>query len=862
VVQEFEDKGYGESEDAWTLKEGHSAFLELKTKLTAFTEKSEIVAKMKKAAEEMNVEDLMACIDTAVKLGVPEESYKVHNNLANKLQNTNHVRDLMNKHKGNDTIADNLKRQLEELQAREVGAGSNIETKLKRLQNSSNTEAMRTALREADKAGLKGELVDEIREVCITLERQQPHLAKLQEVLWSGDLESLQAALAEFREAEGEEGMKHPEQWPCEGLMDFYERACAKVDKLQSERPDSEDIEEKLHNLKTSVDVAAIREGLKEAQRARFTGPVLDEANERLKLLESQKAYLMSIRHCVLFRDSNVVRRVLEEGIALGLDQPGNWLLDNGACSYALLGGYLKELEAKQKGDDAIASEVAEQLRSLVNSTDINEIRAALVKASANSVKSDLIPKLEERVKDLQSQTPILKGLKSVLRSTDAGAIAAQIQIVRDAGLVNPRKWAWPEGPKCFSKVVQRKQWCEQVEDLESRIRKAMDIYNVRELEQCFKLGEYMGLPANRFQEAKNVFLELQNPDYVDSLLNDLLAMKKVTTAPGEEEPADASDGGLAEAAITCLVNQSQYLGRKMDNKALQDVSERMAHTENTSAGSKYYSVASARARLLDTVFEDIANYKQLRDPLTWPTEYVVSYDLETRTRAMVSFQAEKILASMTYLRQAYERIATQNFLDLLRCMGDKPCAYTGDKQDPILKRLTLSRAVCDEIYLQVIKQLTSNPSVESSNKGWTLLQSMVQVALPSTEVYNFLLAFIQKEATPPPIEMDPAKLGAKKVGWRQAFLDESKRLRTQQQEASGKGEFSLASVAQLAMGRGKDKNPALERRKSRAALAEGRSGDADKKRKVFAEKQVGMAQEVLRKLGTNLAQPYNPAAV
>jgi len=867
VRKEVEEAGLAESEDPWALKQGHSAFLELVAKIEAFEEKSEIVGKIKQAAEEFDISLLMKLIDNAVALGVPEDQYKAHNNLANKLQNTNHVRDLMNKHKANETIQTNLKTQLEELQAREVGSGSNIETKLRRLANSSNTEMMRTALREADKAGLKGDFVDEIRELCITLERQQPHLAKLQEVLWSGDLESLQAALQDFRDAEGEEGMRHPDQWPCEGLMDFFERACAKVEKLQSERPDTDDVEEKMHALKNSVDVAAIREGLKEAQRAKFTGPVLDEVNERLETLEAQKAYLMSIRHCVLFRDSAVVRRVLEEGIALGLDVPGNWLLDNGACSYALLGGYLKELEAKQKGDDAVASEVADQLRHLVNSTDMNEIRAALVKASANNVKSDLIPRLEERVRNLQIQTPILKGLKSVLRSTDAGAISAQIQIVRDAGLVNPRMWAWPEGPKVFSKVVQRKQWCEQVEDLESRIRKAMDIYNVRELEQCFKIGEYIGLPTNFFQEAKTLFLELQNPEHVDNLLTGLLAMKKTSTTGAVDEVADAA-GGLAEAAITCLVNQSQYLGRKKDNRALQDVSERMAHTKTTQPTGKYYSASRARERLLDTVFEDIANYKNLRDPLTWPTEYVVSYDLETRTRAMVSFQAEKILQSLTYLRQAYERIATQNFLDLLRCMGDKPCAYTGDKQDPILKRLTLSRAVCDEIYLQVMKQLTNNASLESASKGWNLLQSMVQVALPSTEVYNFLLAFVGKEATPIEPERDPVKQGEKKSGWRQAFLDESKRLRQQQMAADGTlaEQGGLAQVAQMALsakaGAKGDRKKSMARRKSRAALAEDRTGDIEKKRKVYAEKQVGMAQEVLRKMGTTPPQPYNPAAV
>jgi len=391
-------------------------------------------------------------------------------------------------------------------------------------------------------------------------------------------------------------------------------------------------------------------------------------------------------------------------------------------------------------------------------------------------------------------------------------------------------------------------------DDLDSRVRAAMDIYNVKELEQCFKIGEYMGLPTNRFAEAKALFLELQNPDHVEEVLNGLLALKSASGM-------NMGPGDTVDAAITCLVNQQQRLGTRTDNKALQDVSERMAHTKTERGTQKYYSAAAAREKIIDTVFEDISNYKGLRDPLTWPTEYIVSYDLEKRTQSMVMFQAEKILQSMSIVKPELEKMCTQNFLDLLRCMGDKPCTYAGDKQDPIIKRLTHSRAVCDEIYLQTMKQLTSNPSVESASKGWELLQNMVNVALPSAEVYNFLIAFVTREATPPePEQKDPMKTGLLKQGWRAAFLEESRRLRQKQQEEEGN--VTLAGVAKLAMKDSKDKRKSVQRRKSFAALAENRSADLAKKRKAYAAKQVQMAQLVLRTLNACPAQPYNPAAV
>merc|ERR1740121_3394669 len=664
-------------------------------------------------------------------------------------------------------------------------------------------------------------------------------------------------AVAEFKEGEGEEGMQHPDEWPCEGLRNFYERVVEKIEQFEAERPANTDIEAKLHSLKTSSDVIAIREGLKEAERVKYTGPVLDEIAERFKTIEKQKSYLMQIRHCVLSRDPDIVRGVLEEGMKRSLDNPSNWLLEDGPRSYALLSGYLKELEAKKKGDDTASVEVAQKLREMKKSTDVSEIRAALAKATANKVKSDLTQTLEDRVKRLETQQPLLKSLKGVLRSEDAEAIQKLIVQVRDADLVNPRNWVWPDGPKVFSKAVTRKVWCEKVEDLKSRANKAMEIYNVKELEECFKASEFMGVSESKLKDAKALYLQLQKSDYVEQLLADL-DQKKNSQADGD------ADSKIDEA-VTCLVSHRSNLGLKTDHSKLKDVSERMAHTksERAAGGKPYYSGGS---KMTDTVFHDLANYKNLRDPMTWPTDYPVSPDPDVRTRAMVSFQAEKIVQSLTVLKPYSERIAAQNFLDLLRCMGDKPCAYTGDKQDPILKRLTVSRAVCDEIYMQVMKQLSCNPSVDSTQKGWELLQNMVKVALPSAEVYEFLMAFVAREAGPV-AEPDKAESGgdSKQGGWKKAFHKVVKDMRQKMHEEqvendkeAGKS-VNFAVVASLAMNNQEsnmkdaksrqsmvDRQLAREKRKSRVAAAEERAGDSVEKRKAFTAKQVDMAADVL----------------
>jgi hypothetical protein len=56
-----------------------------------------------------------------------------------------------------------------------------------------------------------------------------------------------------------------------------------------------------------------------------------------------------------------------------------------------------------------------------------------------------------------------------------------------------------------------------------------------------------------------------------------------------------------------------------------------------------------------------------------------------------------------------------------------------------------VAREVRDEIYCQVIKQLTFNPSTGSTHKGWTLLTLFVNFFPPSTELDGSVMAFCKQ---------------------------------------------------------------------------------------------------------------------
>jgi len=106
-----------------------------------------------------------------------------------------------------------------------------------------------------------------------------------------------------------------------------------------------------------------------------------------------------------------------------------------------------------------------------------------------------------------------------------------------------------------------------------------------------------------------------------------------------------------------------------------------------------------------------------------------------------------KITDPLTDLPFSMHQTALRNFLNIMRCMGDKPNPVIQDKELPILTTAKSSPELCDEVYCQVMKQLTENPSADSTTKGWTLLLALCKEVPPSDELFEFVRFFVQKMA-------------------------------------------------------------------------------------------------------------------
>merc|ERR1712048_1444081 len=116
----------------------------------------------------------------------------------------------------------------------------------------------------------------------------------------------------------------------------------------------------------------------------------------------------------------------------------------------------------------------------------------------------------------------------------------------------------------------------------------------------------------------------------------------------------------------------------------------------------------------------------------------------------IVEHTAEKLPASLTQLSEDMEREALANFSNLQRFMGEKATSgqsFHEDREAPILATARKHPLLCDEVFVQLMKQLTNNPSSTSAQNGWALMENLCREFSPSEELGEFIRAFAGKAA-------------------------------------------------------------------------------------------------------------------
>ena len=110
---------------------------------------------------------------------------------------------------------------------------------------------------------------------------------------------------------------------------------------------------------------------------------------------------------------------------------------------------------------------------------------------------------------------------------------------------------------------------------------------------------------------------------------------------------------------------------------------------------------------------------------------------------SFLTFQSSKILKSLTMLSVRDSKTALDVFVDLLGYMGDKQMPFPAMLAQDVLRKGSEQKSCRDEIYAQIIKQLSCNPRPESVAKGWQLMCMCVGTFPPSSDFEYYLMHYI-----------------------------------------------------------------------------------------------------------------------
>lgn len=98
------------------------------------------------------------------------------------------------------------------------------------------------------------------------------------------------------------------------------------------------------------------------------------------------------------------------------------------------------------------------------------------------------------------------------------------------------------------------------------------------------------------------------------------------------------------------------------------------------------------------------------------------------------------------------QEIAGRAFEDLQRIMGDRKTTETGKKRNAeriqgLLEKGLFKVALRDELYLQLVKQLTNNPSCDSRLRGWEVMCCYTVNFPPSIHMDKWAIQFVDRVA-------------------------------------------------------------------------------------------------------------------
>nr|XP_047920128.1 myosin XVB [Anser cygnoides]XP_047920129.1 myosin XVB [Anser cygnoides] len=228
---------------------------------------------------------------------------------------------------------------------------------------------------------------------------------------------------------------------------------------------------------------------------------------------------------------------------------------------------------------------------------------------------------------------------------------------------------------------------------------------------------------------------------------------------PGWQFGSTGGRSGIFPTNLVQLAAAPDYLSTSMDRVGgLRKSMRASSEGRNTSREGSVPSVVSENSSIMSvpagdhyTMVDFAAAYfreaQSMFGSKGMPAEKKSIADLVHHTKVPIP------ASLLQYSDIELNELATKNFLTLMRFMGDQPKSKNQNDVQCILEILQLCKEkenLHDEVYCQVIKQVTLNHKEESVLRGWLLLNLLTGYFLPSKILMPYATKFLQQAGSDP----------------------------------------------------------------------------------------------------------------
>ena len=123
------------------------------------------------------------------------------------------------------------------------------------------------------------------------------------------------------------------------------------------------------------------------------------------------------------------------------------------------------------------------------------------------------------------------------------------------------------------------------------------------------------------------------------------------------------------------------------------------------------------------------------------PSEYAKGklFGKDKLKEQMMDWSKSPIYSALTRLPSMLNKEAILTFKNIMGFMGDRVMSFPNMLAREVLEKGIQQPDLRDEIYIQIIKQVTNNPNPSSTEKGWKMMKMCLDCFPPSREFENYL---------------------------------------------------------------------------------------------------------------------------